>query len=42
MAFRAMLRDDLTLVTVPGDHIVLWDAYDETAAAVERFLAATA
>lgn len=42
VAFRAMLRDDLTVVTVPGDHIVLWDAYDETAAAVERFLAATA
>ena len=40
-ALRSALGDDLTAVTVPGDHIVLWDAYDETATAVERFLAAT-
>jgi len=39
-AFRAALGDDLTVVTVPGDHIVLWDAYEETADAVDRFLAA--
>jgi lipase len=38
---REALDDRLTTVTVPGDHIVLWDAYDETAAAIERFLAAT-
>ena len=37
-AFRAALGDDLTVVTVPGDHIVLWDAYEETADAVMRFL----
>lgn len=26
------------VVTVPGGHSVLWDAFDETAAALERFL----
>jgi lipase len=29
----------LEATTVPGGHIVLWEAFDETAAAVERFLA---
>ena len=29
------------VVTVPGGHVVLWDAYDETAKAVARFLGAT-
>jgi lipase len=29
---------ELEVVTVPGRHIVLWDAYEETADAVERFL----
>jgi lipase len=29
---------DLEVVIVPGGHIVLWDAFDETADAVERFL----
>ncbi len=38
-AFRAALGDDLTVVTVSGDHIVLWDAYEETADAVVQFLA---
>ena len=38
---RDGLGDDLTEITVPGDHIVLWDAYEETADAIERFLAAT-
>jgi lipase len=38
---REALGDDLAAVIVPGDHIVLWDAYEETAAAIERFLAAT-
>jgi lipase len=28
----------LQVVTVPGRHVVLWDAYEETANAVERFL----
>jgi len=30
---------ELELVDVPGFHNVLWDAFDETAAAVEQFLA---
>jgi len=38
---REALGDRLSVTTVPGDHIVLWDAYAETAAAVEEFLAAT-
>ena len=38
---REGLGDRLTAVIVPGDHIVLWDAYEETAAAIERFLAET-
>lgn len=38
---REALGDRLTEITVPGDHIVLWDAYEETAAAIERFLAET-
>ena len=29
----------LELVDVPGYHNVLWDAFDETAAAIESFLA---
>lgn len=37
-AHRAALGDLLEVVTVPGGHTVLWDAPDETAAAVERFL----
>jgi pimeloyl-ACP methyl ester carboxylesterase len=32
------LSDRLELVAVPGGHIVYWDAYEETAAAVEKFL----
>jgi lipase len=28
----------LEVVTVPGRHVVLWDAYEETADAIERFL----
>lgn len=38
---RAALDDLLTVAVVPGGHIVLWDAYEETATAVEAFLAAT-
>jgi len=32
-------RPHAELVTVPGGHIVYWDAFDETAAAIGRFLA---
>ena len=39
-AYRAALGDLLEIVTVPGGHVVYWEAYDETAAAVERFLTA--
>jgi lipase len=39
-AYRTALGDRLELVAVPGGHIVYWDAYDQTADAVERFLAA--
>ena len=38
-AHRAALGDLLEVVVVPGGHTVLWDAFDETAAAVSRFLA---
>jgi len=38
---REALGDRLSVRRVPGDHIVLWDAYEETAAAIEEFLAAT-
>ena len=30
--------DELQLESVPGGHIVMWDALDETAGAVDRFL----
>ncbi len=33
--------DELTIARVPGGHIVLWDAFAETADAIEAFLAAT-
>jgi lipase len=39
-AHRAALGDLLEVVTVPGGHTVLWDALDETADAIERFLRA--
>jgi lipase len=32
------LGDLLTVVTVPGGHMVLWAAYEQTAAAIEEFL----
>jgi lipase len=35
---RDKLGDRLTVANVLGDHIVLWDAYDETATAIEQFL----
>ncbi len=36
--YRAELGDLLEVVTVPGGHTVYWDALDETAEAVARFL----
>jgi len=32
------LGDRLEVVAVPGGHIVYWDAYEETADAIEKFL----
>ena len=37
-AHREALGDLLEVVVVPGGHTVLWDAFDETAAAVAAFL----
>jgi lipase len=37
-AYRAALGDRLELVAVPGGHVVIWDAYEETADAVDAFL----
>jgi lipase len=37
-AYAAELGDRLELVAVPGGHVVYWDAYDETANALESFL----
>jgi pimeloyl-ACP methyl ester carboxylesterase len=37
---RAALGDLLQIARVPGGHSVLWDALDETADLVGRFLAA--
>jgi lipase len=36
--YRQALGDLLTLEVVPGGHSVLWDAFDETAAAIDAFL----
>jgi lipase len=36
--YRAALGDLLEVAVVPGGHLVLWDALEETAAAVDRFL----
>jgi lipase len=38
-AHRAVLRDLLEVVVVPGGHSVLWDAFEETASAIAEFLA---
>jgi hypothetical protein len=32
------LGDRLEVVAVPGGHIVYWDAYEQTADAIEKFL----
>ena len=36
--YEAQLGDRLEAVAVPGGHIVYWDAYEQTAAALEKFL----
>ena len=36
--YVAELADRLEVVAVPGGHIVYWDAYEQTADAVEKFL----
>ena len=36
--YREALGDLLRIVVVPGGHLVLWDAYEETAAAIDAFL----
>jgi lipase len=36
--YKRALGDELTLVVVPGGHSVLWDAFEETAAAIDAFL----
>jgi len=36
--FRTTLGERATVATVPGGHTVLWEAFDETAAAVAAFL----
>jgi pimeloyl-ACP methyl ester carboxylesterase len=38
--YRGALGGALEVVVVPGGHSVLWDAFDETADAIDRFLAA--
>ena len=38
-AHQAALGDLLEVVVVPGGHSVLWDAFEESAAAVAEFLA---
>ena len=37
-AYRAALGERLEIVTVPGGHMVYWDAFEATADAVEAFL----
>ena len=37
-AYRAALGERLETVAVPGGHMVIWDAYEETADAVVGFL----
>ena len=38
--YKRALGEAFQLVVVPGGHSVLWDGFDETADAIERFLAA--
>jgi lipase len=37
-AYRATAGELLEATTVPGGHVVMWDAFAETADAIERFL----
>ena len=37
-AYRVALGDLIEVIEVPGGHMVYWDAYEETADAIERFL----
>jgi lipase len=37
-AYGTVLGDLIEIVEVPGRHMVMWDAYEQTAAALERFL----
>jgi lipase len=37
-AYETVLGDLIEIVEVPGGHIVYWDAFEETADAVDRFL----
>jgi lipase len=37
-AYATVLGDLLEIVEVPGGHYVIWDAYEQTAAALDRFL----
>jgi lipase len=37
-AYRHALGDRLRIVAVPGMHMVMWDAFEETASAVAQFL----
>jgi lipase len=37
-AYTTALGDRLTVVTVPGGHMVYWDAYQQTADAIDAFL----
>jgi lipase len=41
-AYRETAGDLLETAELPGGHIVMWDAFTETAAAIERFLGDTA
>jgi lipase len=36
--YRAALGERLTVVAVPGGHMVFWDAFEQTAAAIDAFL----
>ena len=36
--YAEQLADRLAIVAVPGGHVVYWDAYEETADAIEKFL----
>jgi len=37
-AYSAALGDALTVVPVPGRHMVIWDSYEQTADAIDEFL----